>query len=580
MSIKDKLKQLPNNPGCYLMKNVDNTVIYVGKAKNLSNRVKSYFVGSHNAKTTRLVMDIVDFEYIITSSEKEAFILEMNLIKKYRPRYNIMLMDDKRYPYIVVSNEKNPKIYYTRELNKKGKYYGPYPNAKSAKATVEMLNKIYPLRKCNKVPKKPCLYYHINNCLAPCINEITKPMYLEITNKINQLLRGNVSDEIKALKQEMEKESEALNFERALEIREVIKDLESIAEKQKMETSIKDADVFNYSSKDDYVNIQVFHIRDTKIIERNCFTFDLIKDYKEIFCDFIMQFYLVNGNPIPHEIIVPNIDIDLFDDELKNKMIIPKQGRKKEILDLLLVNINKELDNTILKHERTYEMTTGASIALANLLNINSCHRIEAFDNSNIMGVSSVSAMVCYVDGIKSPKDYRKYRVKTIEGADDCGTFKEIITRRYTRVRDENSPMPDLLIIDGGKGQVKASLEALDEIGVKLNVIGLIKDDFHRTDAILFNDEVIHIDKKSSLFKFLTNIQDEVHRYAISFHHDTHGKKLIESKLDEIYGIGSVKKKQILSIIGEVDFEEKLKKLKLNEKQIEEVLKIYRPKEG
>lgn len=580
MSIKDKLKELPSNPGCYLMKNIEGTIIYVGKAKNLSNRVKSYFVGSHNAKTTRLVMDIVDFEYIITSSEKEAFILEMNLIKKYRPRYNIMLMDDKRYPYIVISNEKNPKIYYTRDMNKKGKYFGPYPNSKAAKSTVDVLNKIYPLRKCNKVPKKACLYYHMNNCLAPCIRDVSKEEYQEITSKITQLLKGNVNEELKSLKQNMAEASENLNFERAIELRDIINDLEVIAEKQKMESSIKEADVFNYASRDEYCNIQVFHIRDSKIIERSCFSFDLVKDEEEIFSDFIMQFYLINNNPIPHEIILPNIDNSIFPDELLDKMIFPKQGKKKEILDLLLVNINKELENTILAHERTYEMTVGATIELAKLLNIDSCERIEAFDNSNIMGTSSVSAMVCYIDGVKSPKDYRKYRVKTVIGADDCGTFKEIIARRYLRVKNENGIMPNLLIIDGGKGQVKASLEALDEIGVKLNVIGLIKDDNHRTDAILYNDEVINIDKKSSLFKFLTNIQDEVHRYAISFHHNTHGKKMVESKLDEIKGIGKVKKNQIISILGEEDFEEKLKKLRLNNDQIEEILKIFKPKEG
>lgn len=576
MSIKDKLKELPTNPGCYLMKNIDNTVIYVGKAKNLSNRVKSYFTGSHNAKTTRLVMDIVDFEYIITSSEKEAFILEINLIKKYRPRYNIMLMDDKTYPYIMISNEKNPRILYTRDLNKKGKYFGPYPNSKAAKETVELLNKIYPLRKCNKIPKKECLYYHINNCLAPCINDVSKESYLEITKKITQLLKGNVNNEIRSLKKEMEEASENLNFERAIEIRNIISNLEIISEKQKMETTIKEADIFNYSSQDEYINIQVFHIRDSKVIERNCFTYEIIKDEEEIFIDFILTFYLINNNPIPKEIIVPNIELDSIPDEIKDKMIIPKQGKKKELLDLLLVNIRKELNNEILKHERTYEMTVGATIELAKLLNIPSCNRIEAFDNSNIMGVSAVSAMVCYINGVKSPKDYRKYKVKTIIGANDTGTFKEIIGRRYKRLKEENGTMPDLLIIDGGKGQVHASLEALDEIDVKLNVIGLVKDDFHRTDQILYNDELIKIDKKGNLFKFLTNIQDEVHRYAISFHRETHTKKLIESKLDSIKGIGKVKRNQILSILGDVNFEEKLQKLKLSKEQIDEVLKIYK----
>ena len=290
MNIKDKLKELPKQPGCYLMKNKNNEVIYVGKAKNLSNRVKSYFMGSHNAKTTRLVMDITDFEFIITSTEKEAFILEMNLIKKYRPRYNIMLMDDKMYPYIFISNEKNPRITYTRELNHKGKYFGPYPNSKAAKETVDMLNKIYPLRKCKNIPKKECLYYHINNCLGPCINKIDEEKYQVIINKIQSLLNGNIKEEVKKLKQKMLEASEALEYEKAMEYHNLIMDLEAIGEKQKMETSLINSDIFNFAVKDDYINIQVFQVRNTIVIERKAFTFDLIGEKEEMFIDFIHQF--------------------------------------------------------------------------------------------------------------------------------------------------------------------------------------------------------------------------------------------------------------------------------------------------
>ena len=577
MNIKEKLKELPQSPGCYLMKNINGEVIYVGKAKNLANRVHSYFVGAHNAKTTRLVMDIADFEFIMTSSETEAFILEINLIKKHRPRYNIMLMDDKQYPYICISNETHPKIYYTRDLNKKGKYFGPYPNARAAKETVDMLNKIYPLRKCNNIPKKECLYYHLGNCLAPCIKKVNKEDYDEIVNKIVKLLKGNVKDEIKDLTIKMKEESDKLNFEKAIEYHNIIQNLESVAEKQKMETHMIDSDIFNYAIRDDFINIQVFHIRNSKVIERNAFTFDLVDDHVDMFLECLVGFYLIKNNPIPKEIIVPQIDISSIDEELRSKIIIPKKGKKKELLDLVLVNINKELDNTILKHNRTYEMTEGATIELAKLLEINDCSIIETFDNSNISGVSAVSAMVRYVNGIKSPKDYRKYKVKTIENANDSGTFREIITRRYLRLKNGNEKYPSLIIMDGGKAQVNACLESLEAIDVVIPVMGLVKDDNHRTRALLYNNKEIEIDRKSSLFKFLTSIQDEVHRYAISFHHNTHAKTMISSKLDAIPGIGKVKKNQILKVLGEPDFENRLNDLKLTDIQKEEILKIYNP---
>jgi len=580
ISIKDKLKELPTNPGCYLMKNKDNTIIYVGKAKNLSNRVKSYFTGKHNSKTTRLVMDIVDFEFIITSTEKEALILEMNLIKKHRPRYNIMLMDDKMYPYILLTNEKHPRITYTRELNHKGKYFGPYPNAKAARSTVDMLNKIYPLRKCRNIPKKECLYYHINNCLGPCIRCVEENEYSEIINKITNLLGGNIKDEIRNLKIKMSEASENLNFEEALEYRNIIVDLEAIGEKQKMETGLDNSDIFNYAVKEDYINIQVFHVRETKVIERKAFTFDLINDSLEMFIGFVNQFYLINNNPLPKEIILPKEalteeNLNLFDEKLLKISFAPKQGKKKELLDLVLVNINKELDNLILKKQRTYEMTMGAAISLANLLHIEKANDIEAFDNSNIQGISAISAMVKYINGEKSTKDYRKYKVKTIVGSDDANTFYEIITRRYKRLKEENEKMPDLIIMDGGKPQVNAALQALKDIEVEIPVMGLVKDDNHRTKEILYNNELIELERRSSLFKFLTGIQDEVHRYAISFHHNTHAKNILSSKLDNIKGIGKVKKNEILKALGEVDFKERLDKLKLTEEQKEEILKIY-----
>ena len=575
--IKDKLKELPNNPGCYLMKNSDDEVIYVGKAKNLSNRVRSYFTGSHNAKTTRLVQDIKTFEFIITSTEKEAFILEMNLIKKYNPKYNIMLTDDKRYPYIAVSNEKNPKIYYTRDLGKKAKYFGPYPNAKAAKEVCDMLNKMYPLRKCNKIPKKECLYYHIGQCLAPCIRKVEDSEYKDIVNKLNLFLKGNVKDEIKRLTKLMNEASEKLEFEIAMEYLNLIENLKAISERQKMEFDINDADVFNYAVKDSYIDIQVFHLRDSKIIERNGSVFEVMENPIDMFKNFIRSFYLINNNPIPKEIILPIIDeeYNFFEESIDKKVSVPKMGRKKELLDLVLININKELDNLILKESRKYERTTLASLELGKILGIDNLKTIEAFDNSNIQGTSSVSAMVSFVDGVKNPKGYRKYRVKTVEGANDVGTFKEIIYRRYKRLIDEDSKLPDLIIIDGGVNQVNASKEALEKAGASIKMIGLIKDDHHKTSSLLYEDKIIDIDKKSNVFLFLESIQDEVHRFAISFHKDTRSKNMFVSGLDKIKGIGKVKKEKILKILGDDDFESKLNEIGLTDSQIIEIKKLY-----
>ena len=577
--IKDKLKELPKNPGCYLMKNIDGDIIYVGKAKNLSNRVKSYFTGSHNAKTTRLVSQIVDFEYIITSTEKEAFILEMNLIKKHRPKYNIMLMDDKRYPYIAISNERHPKIYYTRDLQKKAKFFGPYPNARAAKEVCNMLNIMYPLRKCDKIPKKECLYYHIGECLAPCIKNVSSEEYKEIVDKISHFLKGNVKDEIKRLTTLMTKASERMEYELALEYHNIILSLEAISEKQKMETNIVDMDVFNYCAKDNYVNIQVFHLRESKILERKGFIFEIMNNPEEMFIDFLASFYLVENNPIPKEIIIPNlqnVDMEILDDSINKVIVVPKMGRRKELLDLVMVNINKELENLINKETKKYERTFGAQKELGKMLGIEQLHTIEAFDNSNIQGSSSVSAMVSFVDGVKNTKGYRKYKVKTITKSDDVNTFKEILTRRYKRLINEKEKLPDLIIMDGGKNQVNAAEEVLKSLGLNINILGLVKDDHHKTTCLLFKNELINLDKKSNVFLFLESIQDEVHRFAISYHRDVHSKNMFISKLDSIKGIGKVKKQKILSILGEDDFDKKIYEIGLNDFQVKEILDIYK----
>lgn len=575
--IKEKLKELPKEPGCYFMKNIDNEIIYVGKAKILANRVKSYFVGGHDAKTTKMVSMVNDFEYIITGSETEAFILEMNLIKKHHPKYNIMLMDDKRYPYICISNEKNPRLYYTRDLNKNAKYYGPYPNATAAKETVELLNKIYPLRKCFKLPKKECLYYHLGECLAPCINEVKEEEYSEITDKINRFLKGNVSDEIKRLKALMYEASEALNFEKAKEYLDIIKSLELISEKQKMEGEMLDSDIFGFYEKDGYLSIQVFHIRSNKMVERNGVLLEIMGDAKEMFLDFLGQFYFVNNNPIPKEILLPSIDIDYIDERIKNKIVFPKKGKKKELVNLVTFNAQEKIDVLLRQKAKTNQKTVLAMKELEEILSLSDLHTIEAFDNSNIHGMSSVSGMVSYVDGVKNKKGYRKFKVKTVVGSDDVKTMYEVVKRRYFRLKEENKTMPDLILIDGGKGQVAFAKKALEEVGVNIPVLGMVKDDMHHSDHLLFNDKEIYIDKKSNVFLLLENIQDEVHRYAISFHHQLHGKNTFASHLDKIKGIGPVKKNQILSILGKSEFLVELNKIKLTDEQKEEIIKIYNP---
>jgi len=573
--MKEKLKTLPQKPGCYLMKDEKGQIIYVGKAKNLYNRVRSYFVGSHDAKTTKLVSQIKDFEYIITSSEVEALILEMNLIKANMPKYNILLTDDKSYPYICLSDGEYPRLFYTRNTNKKiGKYYGPYPNAKAAKDIVEMLNKIYPFVKCRKIPKKECLYYHIGQCLAPCIHKIDSQEYQEMKIRVHNILKGNIKDELKELTKQMEEAVNSLNFEKAIEYRELIKELNIISERQKMTGYNNDIDAFGYYANDKYVSIQVFHLRDGKVIERNGFLFDNYANELDIFHEFIVQFYLEQNNPLPQIILLPECDAELLENSLNHKVMIPKKGKNLELIKLVGDNAKNKVEELIKRKELEYKKTTGAFQKLAELLELDDLRVIEAFDNSNISGTSAVSAMVVFVDGKPNKKLYRKFKVKTVVGSNDSKTMFEVITRRYKGPQNN----PDLIVIDGGLPQVNSAKQALKALGRDLNILGLIKDDRHRTDALLYNDEIIKLDKSSYEFRLLESIQDEVHRYAISFFHDTHTKNTFMSKLDSIRGIGKVKKRQVLEILGKENFEENLKNLKLTDAQVQEVLRLLSSK--
>ena len=576
-NIETKLATLPKKPGCYIMYDANGEIIYVGKAKNLLNRVRSYFRGSHDTKTTKLISNIADFEYIITSSETEAFILEINLIKKHNPKYNISLTDDKQYPYICISDEEHPKLYYTRDLSRPGKYYGPYPNSYAAKEVVDLLNRIYPLRKCRVIPKKECLYYHIGQCLAPCINEVKQSTYDEITANIHKFLKGNVKDLQNKLEEMMYEASENMKFEKAIEYRNLIADLNTISIKQKMELDIEDTDVFSYYVEEGYLSIQVFHIRGRKTVERNGFLFEIMDSAEELFINFLAQFYLIKNHPIPKEILIPDIDISSVDESLKKYLTIPKIGKKKEFVDLVYVNAKEKLSVLIQQENMKHGRTLGAAIELGELLGIGPALNIEVFDNSNIQGTSSVSAMVNYIDGVPVKKNYRKYKIKTVEGSNDYQTMFEVITRRYTKLKKDKAKYPDLIIVDGGQIQVNAALSALGNIEVSIPVLGLGKDEKHKTSYLFYNDKEIKIDKKSNLFYFLENLQDEVHRYAITFHHLTHSKNTFSSKLDGIKGIGKVKKKQILLALKDSNFktfEDKLLEMKLKEEQIEEILKL------
>ena len=571
--VKAKLETLPKKPGSYQYKDIDGNIIYVGKAKNLYNRVHSYFVGSHDAKTTKLVSQICDLEYTITSTEIEALILEINLIKRYRPKYNIMMMDDKQYPYIVVSKEANPKVYYTRDIdNVKGKVYGPYPNSKAAKEVVEMLNRIYPLRKCSKLPKKECLYYHIGQCLAPCIKTIDKSQYDSITSKIHNILKGNVKDEIKILTTFMEQASIELNFEKAIEYRNLIESLNAIGERQKMEGYLLDTDVFGYFKHENDLSIQIFHLREGKMIERNGYLLDLMdgEDEEAKYQEFIVSFYLVNNNPLPKNILICSGNEKELSDTLGCNVSKPIKGTKKELVNLVIDNAKNKIDTLLNSKEREYQKTIGAMNEISKILDIDSLHTMEMFDNSNIMGASPVSAMISIKDGKFDKKNYRKYKIRTVDGPNDVGTMYEVVTRRYQHT--ENNP--DLIIMDGGESQVNACINALKDVGRSIKVLGLVKDDNHKTRALFYNGKEIEIDKRSFAFKLLELAQEEVHRYAITYFRSTHLKDTFSSNIEKIKGIGKAKSRKILQALKEEDPYDAIKHIGLNNEQFEEVVKI------
>ena len=585
--IKTKLSLVPKKPGCYQMYNAKGEIIYVGKAKILQNRLKSYFTGSHDAKTTRMLQDVVNFEYIITHSELEAFLLESNFIKKNRPKYNILLMDDKSYPYILITNEENPRLVMTRDVKKEHKkknqyLFGPYPNAKACRDIVEILNKVYPFRKCHNIPNKACLYSHLNQCLAPCINKCSRNDYTESIKSAMRFLNGSSDELTTILKQKMEEASNNLEFEQALEYRDTINSINEIVEKQTIELNDGlSKDIFGYYSKDGLVAIQVLHMRSGKIIERSGEIFDLIGEIDEAILSYIYQFYDDTNNLVPKEIIIPYLEeYQILSELLTTKVIVPVKGIKKQLLNNVMENAKNNIDNLQKMRLIEIEKTKKPLEDLAKLLDINYPKVIELFDNSNIQGATPVSAMVRYVDGKPSYKDYRKYKVKTVKGPDDYHTMMEVIERRYKRLLAENANLPDMIIVDGGKTQVKAASIVLKKLNIEneITLIGLLKDDHHRTRGMVdrnFNE--IFIDKKSDLFLLLEAMQDEVHRFAITFFKTRHNKLSMTSILDEIPGIGKQRKKLLLETYGTVDeikhtTVEKLKSLGMPGKLAKELL--------
>ncbi|MBD7982961.1 excinuclease ABC subunit UvrC [Sporosarcina sp. Sa2YVA2] len=554
--IQHKLSLLPDLPGCYLMKDRQGTIIYVGKAKILKNRVRSYFTGSHDAKTQRLVGEIEDFEYIVTGSDIEALILELNLIKQYDPKFNIMLKDDKTYPYLKLTAERHPKLIVTRQLKKdKGKYFGPYPNATAAHETKKLLDRLYPYRKCYQLPDRVCLYYHMGQCLAPCVHEVKTETYKEMIDDISRFLNGGYKHVKKELTEKMSVAAENLEFERAKEYREQIANIEAVMEKQTMMMNdFTDRDVFGYAVEKGWMCVQVFFVRQGKLIERDVSIFPLYQSAEEEMLTFIGQFYGKSGHLLPKEILLPEgINEEIVQELLKVNVLVPQRGKKKDLVKLSMKNAVISLSQKFQLIERQEQRTIGACEDLGEAMNISPPLRIEAFDNSHTGGVDPVSAMVSFIDGKPNRKDYRKYKTKTAAAHDDYGAMREVIRRRYTRVLKDDLPLPDLIIIDGGKGQMEIAREVIeDELGLSIPIAGLAKDDKHQTAQLLYGNpvETVPLKRTSEAFYLLQRIQDEVHRFVITFHRQRRDTNSLTSALDGLPGIGPKRKKQLLKHFG------------------------------
>lgn len=553
-NIKKKLALLPDSPGCYLMKDVSGTIIYVGKAKILKNRVKSYFRGEKFGKTKLLVQNIHDFEYIVTGSEKEALLLEINLIKKYDPKYNIIFRDDKQYPYIMLSYDKYPELSIVRPnkrtKRKNVKLFGPYPNSYAAKRIVQILNRMYPLKKCKNFKDDLCLYYHIGECLGYCKLNIDKEVMDNIVLEITSFLNGNYNDIYNRLEKEMYLESERLNFEKAKELKEVMDYIKVILEKQKIDFNDNvNRDIFNYYVYKDYISIQVLHSRNGNLVERDSYIYELSEEKIDVLNNFIISFY-DDDRFKPREILVPEgIDTDLLSEVLGIKVYSPVKGDKKKLLEMAKENAKIKIENKISLIKNDYNRTVHACEELSKKIGIE-VHRIESFDNSHLFGNFRVSGMVTFIDGRKSTKDYRKYKIIS-DAKDDYHMMQEVIERRYARVINDSLIKPDLILVDGGLIQINATKEILDNLCLSIPVYGMQKNEKHRiTHLVSSEGEYIEIEKNSDLFHFLETISEEVHRFAITYHKDIRSKGTFSSKLDEIPGIGKQRKKSLLKKFG------------------------------
>jgi excinuclease ABC subunit C len=580
-NIRHKLALLPDQPGCYLMKNSEGTIIYVGKAKVLKNRVRSYFNGSHDGKTQKLVSEIRDFEYIVTASNTESLILECNLIKQHHPRYNVLLKDDKSFPYLKITHETHPRLEVTRRVVKdRAKYFGPYPNAFAAQQTKKLLDRLYPLRKCRTLPDKVCLYYHLGQCLAPCEFQVQSSEYERMVGEMTRFLNGGHTDIKKELQRKMEEAAEELQFERAREYRDQITAIEALMEKQTINLQdTQDRDVFGYTVDKGWMCVQILYMRQGKMIQRHVSVFPYYGEPYDDFLSYVTQYY--SDNPaLPREMLLPvppqeaaaagdgpvaAADAETGDDAegaevgeslrrwLNIKVAVPKRGTKRSLVAMACDNARVALEEKFRLIERDEERSVKAAFGLAEWLGIASANRIEAFDNSNIQGANPVSAMVVFTDGKPDKKEYRKYNVKTVQGQDDYDTMREVVRRRYERVLKENLPLPDLIVVDGGRGHIAAAMDVLvNELGIDVPVCGLAKDAKHRTAQLLVGDppEIVPLPRDSQEFYLLQRIQDEVHRFAITFHREKRAKSMIASRLDAIPGIGEKRRKQLLRHFG------------------------------
>ncbi len=551
-NIEQHLKLLPDLPGCYLMKDKHDQIIYVGKAKNLKNRVRSYFRGAHDTKTTKLVSEITHFETIITNSNKEALILEINLIQKYRPQYNIKLKDGTMYPYLKITNERDPQLIITNEVKKDGgKYFGPFPNVFAATNTQQVLTKAYPLRHCPKNEKRACFYYHLGQCIGPCDHEVPREEYQQNIAQIERFFNGDTQEVKQSLTQKMEKAAEKLDFEMAADYRDQIDYINTTVERQNiMSKDYDNTDVIAYTLDRGWISVQVFMLRQGSILKRKAIVEPSYGNPEDEVTTLIARFYQEQAQIKPKQLLVPSdVDKSLLTDFLNISVVTPLRGKKRSMLELCEKNSKISLDEHFRLIEMSEKKTILAVDELAELLNIPRADYIESFDHSNIQGSNAVSGMVVYRHGKPDRKSYRKFKIKTVEGADEFASTQEVIRRRYTRLLREEKPLPDLILMDGGKIQIRAARDVLEnELGIAIPVAGMVKNDQHKTAALMdgYTEEIVDVDPRSQAFHLIQRIQEEVHRYAISYHRNVRSKLTFGSILDQIPGVGPKTRTKLL----------------------------------